>query len=425
MLQRLLLLLAAVAASTAPARAQEATPTDKKAVPAAAPDTREAGLTLAGSGIISLPDTSTLPRGRFAIALDLNNQDRDPLRLDVLDLSLAWIGGLGGKLETYGHAVVSRAVAVSPRQSLFPSPIDLVVPEGYPVPRRPYYPVYPAFPYVNRKGNSQLGRFTPGDLVFGVKRTLIAPGAWAPGLALSGEVKLPMTRSLADLQSGSGTGGIDERVRVTAESRGARTSVLASVSYAHVGQPAWGDRLIVYRPAGGVSVTEQPLELSNELGLGLGLRRMLRPRLALVAEVTKMMEVGGHTPTFREAGPIDVTAGLQTRWKGMEAMVCLRYHANSVGHLGQQAYPLAGLADMTDVSDADLESYLRAIGALDARPFLRHRGQTALAFPADGPGLPPGARILPSDFTVTAHDVFAYELVWAWGFGRSGKPRRD
>ncbi len=286
------------------------------AVPATAEDAATPWFSLSGSGLITLPGTAALERGRINAGLSVDNQDRDPMRLDVVDLSAAWVAGLAPGLETYGHAVVSRAVAVSPRATLFPSPIDVLVPRGQPVPQRPYYPQYAPIPYVNRTGRSQVGQFLPGDAVIGVKKTLRAPSGMVPGLAASGEIKVPLTWGLADLQAGAGTGAVDERARITAEWGGRSRSVVASVAYTRRGTPRWGDRVIVFDPSGGAQVTELPMRLPNELGLGLGLRQVITPRLAVVAELTKAAQVGGRTQEFRGPGPLDVTAGAQVRWRG-------------------------------------------------------------------------------------------------------------
>ena len=386
--------------------------------PAAAEDVTTPWVSLSGTGLITLPGISTLEPGRFNAGFTVDNQDRDPLKLDVLDLSAAWVIGLRPRLETYGHAVVSRAVAVSPRTTLFPAPIDILVPRGLPVPQRPYYPMYTPIPYVNRTGHSQLGGFLPGDAVAGVKRTLRAPAGIRPGLAASAEIKIPLAWGLADLQAGAGTGVIDERARLTAEWGGHARSVVASASYTHRGTPRWGDRVIVFDPSGSVSVTDLPMRLPNEFGFGLGLRQVVTSKVALVAEVTKVAEVGGHSRAFREPGPLDIAAGAQVRWRSAVVTAGLRYHANSVPRMTRYAWPLGGLADLSQVDDADLVPYLSAIGASGALPFLRHRGQSALELPGAGPPLPDGARILPADLTIRAHDQVGYMLVCGWTFGK-------
>ena len=37
-----------------------------------------------------MPDTATLPRGRLSFAVTLDNRDRDPLGLDIMDGAVAW-----------------------------------------------------------------------------------------------------------------------------------------------------------------------------------------------------------------------------------------------------------------------------------------------------------------------------------------------
>jgi hypothetical protein len=371
---------------------------------------------LTGSGLISLPDTSTLPRGRVDVSFGVDNRDRDPLKMDVVDLDAVLTVGVAPRLEAYGHVVMARAVTVSPRGALFPSPIDLIVPEGPPVPQRPYYPIYSAIPYVSRRGTSQVGQFNLGEAAIGLKHTLWTPRGARPGVALSGEVKFPLTRSLSDLQSGSGTGGIDERVRVTSEWGGRRRSFVASASYTHVGTGAWGDRLIVYRPSREATATDQPLVLPGNLGFGVGFREVLAPRIALVFETTKLVEVGGRTPAFRVPGPLDVTVGAQLRWRSIGLMACLRYHANSVSE-SDYDWPLAGFADLGNVSGEDLVAYLQSIGASSVLAHLRRGSQTALALPDGAPPLPPEGRVLPRGFTVAPHGNKAYVFLLTWTLG--------
>jgi len=392
------------------------------AVRAAAEDAATPWVSLTGSGLITLPGTGTLDHGRINAGITVDNQDRDPLRLDVVDTSVAWTAGLGSGLETYGHAVVSRAVAVSPRATLFPSPIDVLVPRGLPVPQRPYYPQYAPIPYVNRTGRSQVGQLLPGDAVFGVKKSLRPSSGIVPGLAASGEIKLPLAWGLADLQAGAGTGAVDEKARLTAEWGGGSRSVVASLAYTRRGAPRWGDRIIVFDPSGGAQATDLPMRLPNELGLGLGVRQVVTRRLALAAEVTKAAQVGGRTQEFRGPGPLDVTAGAQVRWRGAALLAGLRYHVNSVPRLSQYGSPLGGLADLSQVPDSALKPYLSAIGASGAVPYLRHRGQSALQIPDGGPPLPAGARILPADVVIQAHDQIGYMLLCAWTFGKATRP---
>src|SRR5260370_22216211 len=211
-------------------------------------------ISFSGSGLFLLPDTSTLEKGDVNLALLFENQDRDLLRLHVSALSAAWTVGARHRLESYGHLVLSRAVIVAERPTLLPPPLDIIVPEGAPPPRRPYYPIYAPIPYVSRTGSSQVGRFVPGDAVFGANMRVAEQRAWRPAFAVSAELKVPLTRTLSKLQSGTGTGGFDQTARITAEWKGRRPSLVASAGVCHVGRGPFGDRLLVFRPHVSVAV---------------------------------------------------------------------------------------------------------------------------------------------------------------------------
>ncbi len=371
-----------------------------------------------GSGLFSLPDTTTLGEKHLDVGVAFDNQDRDPVRLDVADYAITWNYGVRSNLESYGRVVVSRAVAVADRPSLFPPPVDIILPAGSPVPRRPYYLMYAPFPYVNRTGSSQLSRFVPGDAVVGGKVRLLAPSGRRPGLAASLELKLPMARDLPHLQAGAGTGSFDQSLRFTAEWRRPRESLVASVGLTHVGQPAFGDRLIVVRPGGSENRREMPLHLASRLHLGLGFRHVFRPSVAVSAELTKVGSFGGHTVAGDASGPLDLTAGGQFRWHRLGLTLGVRYHVNSVPPFETVPSAFGGMADLTSVAPSARDAYLTAIGAGAAVPDIRDRTQVAVFVPPDGPRFPEGARLLPPAYTVRSHDRIASVLVLVWGFGR-------
>src|SRR6188474_2606879 len=112
---------------------------------------------LMGTGLLTLLDTRTLPRGRFTVATTLHNRDRDPLGIDVFDYSLAVAVGVTEKIEAYGSGVFSRVVVVPDFSHTWPAlpppPLDLVLPSAMPVPHRPYYAIAPPFPYANGRGD--------------------------------------------------------------------------------------------------------------------------------------------------------------------------------------------------------------------------------------------------------------------------------
>src|SRR2546427_11152728 len=145
---RLLLagLLACVNLSALDAADAQAPPPSVNGTGSPSGTSEEPWVSFTGSGLFTLADTSTLEKGDVNLALLFENQDRDPLRLDVNDLSAAWTVGVRHRLETYGHLVLSRAVIVAERPTLLPPPLDIIVPEGASPPRRPYYPVYAPIP---------------------------------------------------------------------------------------------------------------------------------------------------------------------------------------------------------------------------------------------------------------------------------------
>jgi hypothetical protein len=380
------------------------------------PTIEEPWVSTSGSGLLSLPDTTTLEKKHLTLGISEDNQDRDPVRLDVVDYAINWNYGVRSGIETYGRVIVSRAVAVADRPSMFVPPVDIILPAGAPVPRRPYYLMYAPIPYVSRTGSSQFSKLVPGDAVFGGKVRLLTPREWRPGVAATLELKLPMARDLPHLQSGAGTGGFDQTLRFTGEWRRPGQSFVASVGVTHVGQPAFGDRLIVVGPDGDGNRTDMPLHLASRFHFGLGFRQVLKPSVALAAELTKVGAIGGHTVADETAGPLDATVGGQFRWHRFGLTLGVRYHVNSVEPFEAVPSPFGGMADLTSVAPAARDAYLAAIGAGGAVPFVRDRTQIAAFVPPDAPALPQGARLLSPTYAVRSHDRIATMLVLVWRF---------
>src|SRR6187549_3590250 len=184
------LLLALLSAAPADPKPDDAKPPDPKP-PTASPS-------LFGTGLITLPDTKTLPRGTWSLSTSLYNRDRDPLGIDVFDYGLAATVGLTPRLEAYGSFVWSRVVVVPDQSQTWPAlpppPIDLVLPEGMAVPERPYYAITPAFPFANGRGDHSFSDLVAGDIILGVKRRLRDGDKSHTGYAVSGELKLSVTR---------------------------------------------------------------------------------------------------------------------------------------------------------------------------------------------------------------------------------------
>jgi hypothetical protein len=256
-----------------------------------------------------------------------------------------------------------------------------------------------------------------------------ARGPW-PALALGAEVKVPLTKKLLDLQSGSGTGAADATARMTAQwtrgRQGGGQDFIASAAYTWTGRPPLADRSIVIgAPAGdgasaGTSgaalVSDQRLALPDRLDLGLGFRHWLRPRLAAVVEATAAADVGARTATVDSAAPIDVVAGLQLRFGGARLGLGLRYHGHALPSGDRRPSPVAGLVDVSRVDEAVLADWLLAAGAGAAVPHLRAGSQHLLAGAPPGLPLPEGARVVPAEYVVRSEHQLGLVVVCAWAF---------
>ena len=375
---------------------------------------QDAWPSLAGSGLLTLPDASTLPRGSVLAGFSVDNRDRDPLGLDLLDASITVTAGLGARVEAYGLGVVSRVVSVPELPPMPPPPLDLIVGPGATAPPRPHYALYAPTPYVNKRGTARLDAWVPGDVTVGVKARLADGEGFRPALALAGELKVPLTTSETDLMSGSGTGGVDGALRAIAQ-WGRDPLLAASVRYTRVGAPARGDRRITVDAQGRAAAVDAPLDLPDRLEAGLGARRSLRPGLAVVLEASAAFDVGGGTPTVDESWPLDLLAGLQARWGGARFTAGLRYHGHALPSGERRVSPVGGMIDLTAVPDADLVSYLESVGAGASAPLLRSRSQRILAVRNAGQ-LPPDARVLPAEYGIRSEHQLGFVLVAAWVF---------
>ena len=386
--------------------------------PAGSPAPPEAPLTwgaLVGSGLFTIPDTSTLPRGRFVAGVTIDNRDRDPLGLDLVDGAIAWNYGLTGWSEAYGRFIFNRSVAVPDTPVLPPPPLDEILAPGTTGPRRPFYSVYPPTPYVDDTGAEHFGAGTPGDGLVGVKARALAPSGWRPAAAAVLELQFPIARNLRDLQHGAVTGGFDVRLGAIAEWPHGRWSFVASTAFTRVGTPPFPDRLIEWHD-GGIMVTDEPLILPHRLDVGVGVRRVLRPNLAAVGEATTVFDVGHRTRIVDRARPIDVLAGLQYRRRRFRVTAALRDHLHALPSMAIRPSPLAGMVDVTKVDDVDLARYLSAIGLSDAVPSLR-LGVHRLLVPAPGgPPLPPGSRVIPDTYRIRSEHQMGFLLLWGMTF---------
>lgn len=375
---------------------------------------QEAWPGLAGSGLITLPDASTLPRGRLAAGLGLDNRDRDPLGLDLLDASLAVTAGLGARVEAYAQGVVSRVVSVPELPPMPPPPLDLIVAPGASAPPRPRYALYPQTPYVNKRGTARFDDFVPGDLTLGAKARLVEAARARPAMAVAAELKLPLTKGEADLMSGSGTGGVDASLRAIAQ-WGRDPLLTASVRYTRVGAPARGDRDVTVDAQGRASAVDLDLELPDRLEVGLGARRSIGTRMAAVLETSAAFAVGSRTPTVDESWPLDLLGGVQARLGRARLTFGVRYHGHALPSGDRRVSPVGGLIDLTAVPEADLVSYLDSVGAGAAVPLLRSRSQRILAARNAG-HVPADARVLPAEYAIRSEHQVGVVMLLAWVF---------
>jgi hypothetical protein len=370
---------------------------------------------LRGSGLFTLQDTTTLPPGHFSAALTIDNKDRDPLGLDIVDGAIAWTLGATRWCEFYGMHVFEHGVSVPDTPVLPPPPLDVLVPPGTAVPRRPYYSLYTPLPYVDDSGPENFKADIPGEGTLGVKARLLQPRGGRPGLALSFELKYPLSQSLRDLQSGSGTGAIDTRLGASFEWRGGGWTGVAATGFTRVGEPPLPDRFIESHD-GVVRVSDQPLVLPDRLDLGVGLRRGLGSRLALVGEINTVLEVGRRTPSLDPAWPIDFLAGAQFRSGPLRMTAAARYHGHDLPSMEIRPAPLAGLVDLTKVSDADLAAYMNAVGLGAGAAQTRTGVHRLLVPPAGGPALPPGSRVIPPTYRIRSEGQVGFLLLWGLVF---------
>lgn len=370
---------------------------------------------LAGSGLLTLPDTRTALPGRGALGLTIDNRDRDPLGIDVFDGSLAWTVGVRKNLELSGHLTFSRVVALPEAPALPPPPLDLILPAGASAPARPYYALYAETPYLNHRGEARFSKLVPGDALLAAKLRLSEAQGRRPALALALELRPPLTRGRHSLESGAGTGGLDAGLRAISEWRLGPWALIANAAYTRVGAPPDGDQIIT-ASASSASVVQEPLRLPDRLDLGIGARRELTARLAVVLESTLQASIGDRTPVLDARDPWDVLAGVQGRFGGARLALGLRYHGGSLPSGAVRSAPLAGFVDLTDVSDADARRYLAAIGMGAAADRLRSNVQRAVAAPRNAVALPVAARVIQETYSIRSEHQIGFVVLLGWRF---------
>ena len=175
----------------------------------------------------------------------------------------------------------------------------------------------------------------------------------------------------------------------------------------HVGRPAFADQRIEAQGSQ-VVVTEEPLLLPYRLDVGIGLRRELGPRLAAAFEATTLFETGRRTTSLDRARPVDLLVGLQFRRKAFQLTAAVRDHRNALPSMEMRRSPLAGMADLTRVTDEELFRYLDRLGFAQAVPHLRQGSHRLLALPPGAPPLPPGSRVIPDAYRIRSEHQLGF-----------------
>jgi hypothetical protein len=370
---------------------------------------------LHGSGLMELSDARTAAPGKLTAGIMVDDRDRDPLGIDLFDAAVAWRVGVRQRLELFGHFTFSRVVALPEVPALPPPPLDLILPAGAATPARPYYSLYFETPYLNHRGDVRFDKFVPGDALIAAKLRLLEGAGPRPALALALEARPSLARSRHALESGSGSGGFDVGLRAISEWSTGPWALVANAAYTRIGAPPDGDR-IISAGASSATVVDEPLRLPNRLDLGIGARRVLTARLAAVAESTLQLAVGDRTKVLDAIAPLDFLMGLQARVGGLRLVAGLRYHGHDAPSGAERRAPLAGFVDLTDVSDADAQRYLAAIGLGGAVPQLRSNVQRAVAPPRIPAPLPPGARVIAPTYRIRSEHQLGYVLLLGWRF---------
>jgi hypothetical protein len=371
-------------------------------------------VSLGGLGLLTVPDTRTLPRGRVFAGFTLDNRDRDPLGIDLLDAGLAVHVGLTPRAELQAHVVLSRVVSL-PEPPLVAPPLDLVVAPGAAAPARPYYAIQWAAPYVDKSGTARFDAWVPGDVTIGGLVRLWDATPSRPALAARFAISVPASLRPRALRSGSGTGGTDVALSaVGGWSRGG-FDVLAVAGYRRRGRGTLGDRLIVADLANPPAIHDEALDVPDRIEAGVGGRRRFgNGRAALVTEARGAWSVGARTATLDDRRDLDLLGGIQLRLGAARLTAGLRYHAGALPSGAPRATPLVGAVDVTALSDAALASYLGAVGPASVAAALRPGAQHVVV----GGTLPPpaGAHVIPATYVVRSEHQIGLVAVLGWIF---------
>jgi hypothetical protein len=340
--------------------------------------------------MLSVQEAGVLRAGLFEVAFLLDNYDRDPLGIDVMDGVVTCRLGVARGLELDLGYQITRSVSSPGAHPVPPPPLDIVIASG----SRPvgaYRAMYWPMPYL-KHDPARVDEMVPGEYTLGIKGRLFRQRGLRPALALGLHVTAPGDTSRYSLSKGSGSGSVDVGLRAAASWRHRRLRVSANLGATINGAVDPGDRYIILDDRHVEDVTiRRPAFLHSGLGLGFRVWR----GLSLLAEVSGWAPVGGRTRMQSEYGATDVFGGLDIRVRGLTLALGVRQHLNPQQNgLSLPTGPLAGAVDLSGASEAAQNAALASIGARD------HRSGTnlvVLAWPRDL-ALPDGARRIPDQY---------------------------
>jgi hypothetical protein len=342
------------------------------------------------AAMLSVQEAGVLRAGLFEVAFLLDNYDRDPLGIDVMDGVVAFRLGVARGLELDLGYQITRSVSVPGAHPVPPPPLDLVVASGDP-PAGAYRAMYWPMPYLKHYP-ARVGDMVPGAFTLGIKGRLFRQQGFRPALALGLEVTTAGDTPRYELSKGSGSGSVDAAFRAAASWRYRRLRLSANLGATLNGTAGPGDRFIIVSDRRVEDMTiRRPYFLHSGLGLGFRVWR----GLSLLAEASGWAPVGGHTRMQSECGASDVLGGLELRLRGLTLGLGVRQHLSpQQDRMSLATGPLAGAVDLSDASEAAQNASLALIGAHDHRP---GANLVVLGWPEDL-ALPDGARRIPDQY---------------------------
>lgn len=228
-------------------------------------------------------------------------------------------GGFLGPCAPFGPFVArpgGNNTAIYPG---FGAPVGGILP-AIPPGDRPNY--FPNAPFLAGPSDRHLG-----DLWIGGKLRLTNPEN-PFGFALVPMLKIPLTRSLSELERGRGTGAFDYGVIAAVEGRLSQyINMSVNVGFIKKGDPQ-ADNMDLGPLCAGCGVIQgfgdsgRALDLPNELRTGVGFDFPLNQHLQLIAELNSTIFVGSRTPSLEENSPINLVAGARIfprRWVAISA----------------------------------------------------------------------------------------------------------